>query len=43
MKIAIIGGSGRMGHWFASLLAVEGNDILLIGRNLKKLETVIVD
>ncbi len=38
MKIAIIGGSGRMGHWFASLLAAEGKDILLIGRNQQKLE-----
>jgi len=38
MKIAIIGGSGRMGHWFASLLAAEGKDILLIGRDYSKLE-----
>jgi len=38
MKIAIIGGSGRMGHWLASLLAAEGKDVLLIGRNRQKLE-----
>jgi prephenate dehydrogenase len=38
MKIAIIGGSGRMGHWFASLLGEEGKDVLLVGRNRQKLE-----
>jgi prephenate dehydrogenase len=38
MKIAIIGGSGKMGHWFASFLTAAGKDVLLIGRNLKKLE-----
>ncbi len=38
MKIAIIGGSGKMGHWFASMLEAEGRDVLLIGRDHKKLE-----
>jgi prephenate dehydrogenase len=38
MKIAIIGGSGRMGHWFAAFLDAAGKDVLLIGRNYKKLE-----
>ena len=38
MKIAIIGGSGKMGHWFAAFLAAAGKDILLIGRDFQKLE-----
>jgi prephenate dehydrogenase len=37
LKIAIIGGSGKMGQWFANFLSKEGKDILLIGRNEKKL------
>ena len=38
MKIAIIGGSGKMGHWFAAFLAAVGKDILLVGRDFQKLE-----
>ena len=38
MKIAIIGGSGKMGQWFARFLSKEGKDVILIGRNQKKLE-----
>jgi prephenate dehydrogenase len=37
MKIAIVGGSGKMGQWLARFLAGEGNDILLVGRNKDKL------
>jgi prephenate dehydrogenase len=37
MKIAIVGGSGKMGQWFARFLAGEGNDILLLGRNRENL------
>ncbi len=37
MKIAIIGGSGKMGQWFARFLAGEGNDILLLGRDENRL------
>ncbi|MFH1663056.1 MAG: prephenate dehydrogenase [Chloroflexota bacterium] len=38
MKVAIIGGSGKMGSWFARLLLEEGKDVLLIGRSKPKLE-----
>ncbi len=38
MKVAIIGGSGKMGRWFARFLLKEGKDIVLIGRNRTKLE-----
>jgi prephenate dehydrogenase len=38
MKIAIIGGSGKMGLWFTRFLLKEGKDITLIGRSKAKLE-----
>jgi prephenate dehydrogenase len=38
-KVAIIGGSGKMGQWFARLLVGEGKSVTLIGRNKTKLET----
>ena len=38
MKIAIIGGSGKMGRWFASFLLKEGKEVIITGRNEKKLE-----
>lgn len=38
MKVAIIGGSGKMGRWFAHFLLQEGKDVLLIGRSKPKLE-----
>ena len=37
MKVAIIGGSGKMGRWFASFLLKEGRDVIIIGRDQKKL------
>lgn len=37
MKVAIIGGSGRMGRWFASRLLADGEEVVIIGRNEKKL------
>ncbi len=37
MKIAIIGGSGKMGQWFARFLLNDGKQVLIIGRNEKKL------
>ncbi len=37
MKIAIIGGSGKMGQWFASFLLKDGNEVIITGRNEKKL------
>jgi prephenate dehydrogenase len=39
-KIAIIGGSGKMGQWFARLLVAEGKAVTVIGRNKTKLEEV---
>jgi prephenate dehydrogenase len=39
-KVAIIGGSGKMGQWFARLLVQEGKSVTLIGRNKTKLEEV---
>lgn len=37
MKIAIIGGSGKMGQWFARLLQKDGKDVVITGRNQAKL------
>ncbi|GAJ00954.1 unnamed protein product, partial [marine sediment metagenome] len=37
MKIAIIGGSGKMGRWFARFLVKEGKEVVITGRNQKKL------
>ncbi|MFA5629630.1 MAG: prephenate dehydrogenase [Dehalococcoidales bacterium] len=42
-KIAIIGGSGKMGQWFARLLQEEGKEVTLIGRNAGKLAQVQKD
>jgi len=38
MKVAIIGGSGKMGRWFARFLLKEDKDVLLVGRSKTKLE-----
>jgi prephenate dehydrogenase len=40
MKVAIIGGSGKMGQWFARFLKKEGKEVVLIGRNQARLEEV---
>ncbi len=37
MRVAIIGGSGKMGRWFADFLSKDGKQVILIGRNEKKL------
>ena len=37
MKIAIIGGSGKMGQWFARFLLKDGKEVIITGRNEKKL------
>ena len=37
MKIAIIGGSGKMGRWFARFLLKEGKEVVITGRNQTKL------
>ena len=37
MKVAIIGGSGGMGRWFASFLLKDGKEVVITGRNEKKL------
>ncbi|MFC1899701.1 prephenate dehydrogenase [Chloroflexota bacterium] len=37
MRVAIIGGSGKMGRWFADFLHKEGNEVIITGRNEKKL------
>jgi len=37
MKIAIIGGSGKMGRWFADFLLKEGKEVIITGRNERKL------
>ncbi|MFC1936985.1 prephenate dehydrogenase [Chloroflexota bacterium] len=38
MRIAIIGGSGKMGRWFARFLLAEGHKVVITGRNRRKLE-----
>ncbi len=37
MKIAIIGGGGKMGKWFARLLMQEGLQVIISGRNEARL------
>ncbi len=37
MKIAILGGSGKMGRWFGELLLKEGHEITITGRNPERL------
>ncbi|MBA7680792.1 T-protein [subsurface metagenome] len=37
MKVAIIGGSGKMGQWFASFLLKDGKEVVIAGRNEKRL------
>jgi prephenate dehydrogenase len=37
MRVAIIGGSGKMGRWFARFLLKDGREVTIIGRNEKKL------
>lgn len=36
MKVAIIGGSGKMGRWFARYLLAEGNEVVISGRTESK-------
>lgn len=38
LKIAIIGGAGKMGRWFANYLVDENYEITITGRDQKKLE-----
>jgi len=33
VKVAIIGGSGGMGRWFASFLLKDGKEVVITGRN----------
>ena len=37
MRVAIIGGSGKMGRWFANFLLKEGKEVIITGRNQRKL------
>ncbi len=37
MRIAIIGGSGKMGRWFADFLLKDGKEVVISGRNESKL------
>jgi prephenate dehydratase/prephenate dehydrogenase len=38
MHVAIIGGSGRMGLWYARALRAAGHELTITGRNRQKLE-----
>jgi prephenate dehydrogenase len=38
MKIAIIGGSGKMGRWLADFLLKDGKEVVITGRNEAKLQ-----
>jgi prephenate dehydrogenase len=37
VRLAIIGGSGKMGRWFANFLLKEGKEVIITGRNKRKL------
>jgi prephenate dehydrogenase len=43
MKVAIVGGSGKMGQWFARLLSQEGKEVLLVGRSEERFRQVRQD
>jgi prephenate dehydrogenase len=43
MKIAIIGGSGKMGRWFARFLKAEDFEVVITGRNQTKLNQTARD
>ena len=38
IKIAIIGGSGKMGQWLAAYLLKEGKEVIITGKNREKLQ-----
>jgi prephenate dehydrogenase len=40
MRVAIIGGSGKMGTWLAEFLIKEGHQIMLLGRNRERLQAI---
>ncbi|MFC2034078.1 prephenate dehydrogenase [Chloroflexota bacterium] len=40
MKVAIIGGTGKMGLWFANFLLKDGKEVIIAGRNEKKLQGI---
>ncbi|MFC1949635.1 prephenate dehydrogenase [Chloroflexota bacterium] len=40
MRVAIIGGSGKMGQWFARFLLKDGKKVVLAGRNKKRLADI---
>jgi prephenate dehydrogenase len=40
MKVAIVGGSGKMGQWFARFFLKDGQVVVAIGRNESKLQEV---
>ncbi len=40
MKIAIVGGSGRMGQWFARFFREDSHEVLIIGRSEGKLHEI---
>lgn len=37
VRVAIIGGSGKMGRWFARFLLNDGKEVVITGRNERKL------
>jgi len=37
VRVAIIGGAGKMGRWFAKFLLKDGKEVVISGRNEKKL------
>jgi prephenate dehydrogenase len=39
VKVAIIGGSGRLGRWFARFLLEDGKEVVITGRNEEKLRS----
>ena len=43
MKVAIIGGSGKMGAWCARFLKGEGKEVVLIGRSMERLAPVAAE
>jgi prephenate dehydrogenase len=40
MRIAVIGGTGKMGRWFADFLSRDGKEVIIAGRNQDKLTQI---
>ena len=43
MRVAIIGGSGKMGRWFAGFLSRDGKEVVINGDHRAEMGYLIMD